>query len=531
MCIEIGAAILLLSIPAMGQSRDIVVPNYYGSAPNGPQGVTIVNASTGATVHTFSFGAGAGPWLSGVTPDDKTAIIVDYDTNSVQTINLSTYAVSSPVKLPGTNPEELAIAPDGKEAYVTQDLGLASFDISTGTAGALIPAGLNDDGVAITPNGKTAYLSGTGNGGSHPGSVVPVNLVTRTPGTPIPVPRAGLPAVTPDGSTVWVQTGDNTLVPISTSTNTAGTPITLPTMSDPYGFAISPDGTTGYATDAGNTGALDQVNLTTRTLMRTATDANQPEWPVVMPDGKTVFTSNWNSGTLVPFSTSTLTVGTPIGAGGYPGQLGVVPNQAPTAAFRSTLSGATLHMNGSKSKDSDGTVARYEWNFGDGRKATTSRPKTSHRYAKAGRYRVTLTVVDNEGCSTKLVYTGQETSCTGAAAARVSHTVKLIPAVKIARSAKVRNGTARIGLACSGPGRCTGTLTLHYAGRSIGKAHFSIKAGGHATVSVRLTSAGRNTLASHGGRLTAVAAAAVRAGRTTKRAINLVATGSPSLTG
>jgi YVTN family beta-propeller protein len=528
---QLGAAAVLLTIPAMAQARDIVVPNYSST-----QGVTIVNASTGAVVHQISFSNG-GPWLSSVTPDGKTAVVVNYDSDQLLTIDLSTYAVSSPVTLPGQYPEQLAIAPNGQKAYVAQYTGgLAEVNLSTHAAGALIPAGAEPYGVAITPNGQTAYVSDYGNGSTDTGSVVPINLTTDTPGPPIPVPKATAGAVTPDGSTVWVETGQSTLVPINTSTNTAGSGITLPSMIDAYGLAISPDGKTAFAADYGNddgtTGQLDRVDLATRTVTATVADHNGPQFPTVMPDGKTVYTSNWStSGTLVPFSTSTLTMGTPIDAGPYGGQLGVVPNQAPKATFTSKLSGATVHLNGSKSSDSDGTVAKYEWNFGDGKKATTSSPKTSHRYAKAGKYKVTLTVVDNEGCSTNLVYTGQENSCTGSSLARVSHTVKLTPVVKIGSSAKVEHGAAKVSLACRGTGPCSGTLTVRHSGRKIGSVHFSIGAGGHATVSVRLTSAGRSALAKAGGKLTATATATVHAGRTTRRTITLSAASGPSFTG
>lgn len=57
--------------------------------------------------------------------------------------------------------------------------------------------------------------------------------------------------------------------------------------------------------------------------------------------------------------------------------------------------GAPVQFNGSASHDPDGSVTSYEWSFGDG--ATDAGVLSSHTYASAGTYSVTLTVTDNSG--------------------------------------------------------------------------------------------------------------------------------------
>ncbi|MBN1808894.1 MAG: PKD domain-containing protein [Planctomycetes bacterium] len=49
--------------------------------------------------------------------------------------------------------------------------------------------------------------------------------------------------------------------------------------------------------------------------------------------------------------------------------------------------------------DPDGTVGRYEWDFGDGTTLVTSLPGASHAYAAAGVYTVEVWAVDNDGGS------------------------------------------------------------------------------------------------------------------------------------
>ena len=75
-------------------------------------------------------------------------------------------------------------------------------------------------------------------------------------------------------------------------------------------------------------------------------------------------------------------------------------------------------------------MTSYHWNFGDGHSTTTTKATVSHTYKKAGKHKVILTVTDDSGCSTALVFTGQTAYCNGSPAAAVSHTVKVASAAK-----------------------------------------------------------------------------------------------------
>ena len=79
---------------------------------------------------------------------------------------------------------------------------------------------------------------------------------------------------------------------------------------------------------------------------------------------------------------------------------GAPVNQPPVADAgpdQTSAVGSTVAFDGSGSSDSDGTIVTYEWTFGDG--SIGSGISTSHTYATAGTYAVTLTVTDDDGAT------------------------------------------------------------------------------------------------------------------------------------
>lgn len=73
------------------------------------------------------------------------------------------------------------------------------------------------------------------------------------------------------------------------------------------------------------------------------------------------------------------------------------PNTPPVAAFASTCSGLDCDFNAGASMDSDGTIATYGWDFGDGNSATGV--MVSHSFDADGDYDVVLTITDDDAAS------------------------------------------------------------------------------------------------------------------------------------
>jgi len=78
----------------------------------------------------------------------------------------------------------------------------------------------------------------------------------------------------------------------------------------------------------------------------------------------------------------------------------VIPG-APIARFSfapaNPSPGLIVLFDASQSKDLDGTIVSYTWNWGDGDGSTRTVPNEDHDWAVPGTYFVVLTVTDNSG--------------------------------------------------------------------------------------------------------------------------------------
>ena len=88
-----------------------------------------------------------------------------------------------------------------------------------------------------------------------------------------------------------------------------------------------------------------------------------------------------------------------LGATTLPLSVSLSTNAAPVAEFSFSPDTAQVDsavgFDASASKDTDGEIAEYQWDFGDG--GTETGATASHVYTAAGDYTVFLTVTDNEG--------------------------------------------------------------------------------------------------------------------------------------
>lgn len=253
---------------------------------------------------------GTFPDAVAVAPDQKTAYVTSYQSNTVTPINLSTGKAARSIAV-GKGPAGIAITPDGKTAYVT-DAGstpigdtVTPIDLKTGKAGRPITVGAGPQAIAITADGKMAYVTDagaivTGQTGSIGDTVTPIDLSTNTALAPITVGNAPV-AIAISGQTAYVaNSGSESVSPINVSTRTAGAAIALD--GAPQSIAI---GATAAWVALGHTSispgdSLAPIDLSTNTAGTPVSVGKQPSAVAVNGDKAWVVCS----GSLVPVSIS-----------------------------------------------------------------------------------------------------------------------------------------------------------------------------------------------------------------------------------
>jgi 6-phosphogluconolactonase len=370
------------------------------------------------------------------------------------TNSVVTYAVSSDGGLSsigtmstGATPAAAAVSPSGQLLFV------ANKDASTisrfaigggGSLSTLIPAtstgtGTAPSALAMTPNGAFLYWTDTGSNGldgfavGADGSLTPLGLSVSTGSAPAAL------AVTPDGAHLYAaNSGDGTIDGWSIATDGSLTSVGDPALAGngTGDIAISPDGARLVAANTSASTISRFLVTASGSLILAGPAIAGPSGAltvVTSPDGKLVFAAGTNQLNAYDFSPSgqlQLRPGSPLSTNGVHASMMITPDQGPEAKFFPVpaAAGQPTQFRGDSSLDPDGTVVGWRWDFGDGTTGQGANP--IHSYAEAGHYTVTLTVVDNEGCSLQSPYTGRSTSCFGHPAASTTQPLDIGPAVK-----------------------------------------------------------------------------------------------------
>ena len=438
---SLAAITALAALAAGAAARSIYVTNFGFLSPEAPLpgSLSIIDSRTNEAVPPFEFGTH--PAAIAITPDGRTAYLANDNPASVSAVQVpSNRAIGEPLPV-GEGLTDIAISPDGRRVYATDFTQDSVFVIDTRTnqlVGDPIEVGDGPESVAFTPDGARAYVT---NAESKDVSVIDTGLGRVTAAIPVGRRPEGI-AVTPDGSTVYVANdNDGTVSVIDTRTNTAvGSPIEV--GNGPGSVAVSADGRAVYVSNFGDD-SVSVIDARANEVLTTVQAGEEPLGIAVSPDSRTWYLATLGDQMVTGYDSATeQPLGPPIKVGFEPGRLAFVPDQPPTASFSGpglVRPEVPVVLDASASRDPDGSIAAFAWDFGDGAAAPNGGPAPSHVFSRPGNYDITLALTDDEGCSTAFVFTGQTASCNGFGVATATRAVTVAyPGVGVRCPARAR---------------------------------------------------------------------------------------------
>jgi YVTN family beta-propeller protein len=200
----------------------------------------------------------------------------------------------------GSDPEQFAIAPDGKTLIASnEDMASASIvNLATGAVEATVAVKEEPEGVGLAPDGRVFVTC------ERKGEICVIDPATgrvisefRVPGRPRTVAFQGSHAFVPSESKGQIHVVD------ARSLKTERI-IELPKGSRPMGLAVSNDGRKLFATN-GRAGSVSVIDIATLQLLKTIPVGKRPWGIAVAPDGK-VFVANGPSNDVSVINPDTL---------------------------------------------------------------------------------------------------------------------------------------------------------------------------------------------------------------------------------
>jgi DNA-binding beta-propeller fold protein YncE len=437
------AASLIISAPALG-ARTAYVADSDGMTAQLMVGVGGALTPLGAPALTA-----ASPRRLTMTPDGTSLYVTagPSEHGRVLQYDVATNGAAAPKPIPavpaGKKPTAIAIDPAGETIYVADRGTREVLQFHVGEGGALEPLDTLElhgppVGLTLSPDGERVYLTVGGfikwisvgaGGGLDPETL-----------TAIARPAYFTDVVlTPDGRRLYASSyGDGILgfsVAADGSLSELDPPATA-TDAKVTALAVSSDGASLYAAAKAGYGSQDrllQYSIEDDGGLTAKDPASLPleSWPydlAITPDGRSLYVA---AGDLALFDLDATGLATPKSPAAFDlvkaNGVVVSPNQAPVARFEvaGASAGSVVVFDASSASDSDGSITRYDWDFGDGNTLPNGGPQVAHVYAQPGSYEVRLVVTDNEGASTLTTFTGTSVLGNGSPAAATSRVIQI----------------------------------------------------------------------------------------------------------
>jgi DNA-binding beta-propeller fold protein YncE len=330
----------------------------------GSNSVAVIDVAIDKIINTIPIpGSSNGLAAIAITPDNKFAYVTDDANLVVYLIDLTTNSVineTNIIPVQGGNPDHIAITPNGKYVFVTNTYANPNITFNvidttsnTNISGSPFSTSLiqQPGSIAISPDGTTAYMPDSGT----TGNVLVANVNNPTQQTAISLAAVLLTdiAITADSNTAYVCSQAAALVyPITNLKNSPTVGTGINPNADPYpnNIIITPDNHYAYVITQDGTvnfgGKIAVIDLTTNTPLTGPNYPIQglydPEAMAITSNGEKVYVTSNRGNYVTVIPTST----------NVPLQSVIAPLSAPSAIAITTLPSAPTNFTGCKTQNS-----------------------------------------------------------------------------------------------------------------------------------------------------------------------------------
>jgi YVTN family beta-propeller protein len=314
-----SVAVGVLGLVALGTAPSTARAQRGLVSNEGGNTVSVIEGN--AVVATFD--VGARPRGLAVAPDGRRAYVALGKDNAVGVIDIAARRVVDTIPV-GADPEQVSVSPDGRTIYVSNEaLDSATAVAVTGHQMRFRAAvGREPEGILVGPRGTKVYITGETDS--------TVTALDASSGQRVGVMHVGARprfiVFAPNGQWGLVSTEDGGLVHVFdvrrdsvTATITIGDRTTKPT-----GIAISPDGRFAYIAN-GRANQVSVVDVTGRSVVASIPVGQRPWGVALTPDGATLYVANGRSNSVSVISTAQRRVTATIPVGERPYTVVLVP--------------------------------------------------------------------------------------------------------------------------------------------------------------------------------------------------------------
>ena len=321
------AAVIALATFGRGNDTQAPTPPIAKPAPKPvPTAVASVGPKGAVPVASANIAVGQTPNFVAVAPDGRHAYVANGDAQVITVVDTAVNQVTSTIPIAAGPPQFLTFAPDGRTLYVTifndqkTKHAIDMIDTVSNTEIAMIPQPASPFDPAISPDGTLLYVP------NH--DVASVSVIATDTKTVIGqinvAPNPHSIAFSRDGSRAYTANHNAGLVSVI-DTATRGVVATIPVGSGPHSIAVHPNrplvANVNYESNT-----VSVIDTNTLKVVATIPVGQQPEDIVWSPDGRFAYVVNNGSNTVSVIDATTDKVTATIPTGPGPSSIALLPD-------------------------------------------------------------------------------------------------------------------------------------------------------------------------------------------------------------